>query len=547
MNISPIVNIKQANNILGHFPSLYTNFQRKIAQDTVSFTSKFQYSFESKAEALEYYKEIGRQVNLSLAENDDLTAFESLGYDVESDFETDEITINGDYKPYFEIATGPSNIQDTVTYKEAGIKEKKLLQNVRKITGRRFVTSSFIPDDNFTIDKTIIYPKKVERKLAQILLKRCDTAKAALAQQDNKTALESLGYDVSEDENGGLTINGDYSAVLMRDIKNFKTIADYDIDESELLKKVVEINGSATFLSDYMPDHYIKTGKISDVGATHRHSSNLRIDEIFQTLNPEFLKQIDDIKEALANNNGLKALQILGYDVSEDENGGLTISGNYRTGMKPQAFMFSSAFDFDKFGVDEEKLLENVVKITGNFEIKTSSVKNLNRNLTVEGITILQPEKEDELLSGLITVENISSLYGISPTIIKMFARNGALKPVFKTGRNCYFKDISGENKEFLDKLSEKRDTILTSREIQEKYSVSEISIKNALKNGILNPYCIQQGKYEYDLDLSCCMFDITAPENQSAVRKFEASRKQAEIRRRKKLQTNKNDAEVSA
>ena len=50
----------------------------------------------------------------------DITALETLGYDVDSDFETDKITINGDYIPYFKTTGDNLTISYESSYSNYG-------------------------------------------------------------------------------------------------------------------------------------------------------------------------------------------------------------------------------------------------------------------------------------------------------------------------------------------------------------------------------------------------------------------------------------------
>ncbi len=546
MNISSLINFNSINNNMKTSPALKPAFKGGLSKDTVSFTSKLKSSFESKAAAVEYYKNIANAVNTSLDEEDELTAFETLGYDVEADFDTDEITINGDYTPYFEIFTGSSRCKHLVTYEEAGIDQKRLLQNVKEITGKKLVSPHFVPGDDFEIDKTIIYPTKVEERLIELLEKRCDKARAALAGQDSFTALKTLGYNVSEDENGKITIDGDYSAILMLEGAGRRSILDYDIDENELLKDVVKINGSAQFTAKFEPDHYIEAEDVSTINGQARSHSGYNIKMMFEELSPKFQKTVADVKAALEENDSLKALRVLGYNASCDENGNITIDGDYRTGIKSQDahtnYMYAPTFRFSQYGIDEEQLLQNVTRITGNFVIHDTSMQRLKPDLTVEGNTLAYRRKAEELFAGFSNESDIAALYDLDPIIISTFARQGTLTPSYKTDETCYFNGVSDSDKQFLDELSQKRETVLTAKEIQEQYGVSDISIRNSLKDKTLIPYHANIDGERYNLNTSYYMYDMSAPENQAAVKKFKANRKSTEQRQALKSSVSDNN-----
>ena len=179
MNISPlkffgINNTAQLNNT--SFFGLRLNNQPN--KDSVSFSGILKDSFQTKKDAVEYYKNIANSVNESLQEEDDVTAFETLGYDVDSDFETDKITINGDFRPYFKIYV-KGQLQEPISYEDVGINQDDLLRNVEQITGEKHLSPSFVPDDDFKINPSKVYPEKLGKKLEKIVAKRMEEAKKA--------------------------------------------------------------------------------------------------------------------------------------------------------------------------------------------------------------------------------------------------------------------------------------------------------------------------------------------------------------------------------
>ncbi len=115
-------------------------------------------NFDTEKKAYNYFKKIGKEVITSLEEDDDLTAFETLGYDVDSDFETNEITINGDYKSYFEATFGKKRDELYFSYSDAGINEERLFKNVKRITGDLNLSFSkiFELDKDLEVEGTIV-------------------------------------------------------------------------------------------------------------------------------------------------------------------------------------------------------------------------------------------------------------------------------------------------------------------------------------------------------------------------------------------------------
>ena len=103
-----------------------------------------------------------------------------MGYDVDSDFETDKITINGDFKPYFKIYV-KGQLQEPISYEDVGISQDDLLRNVEQITGEKHLSPSFVPDDDFKINPSTVYPEKLGKKLEKIVAKRMEEAKKRLA------------------------------------------------------------------------------------------------------------------------------------------------------------------------------------------------------------------------------------------------------------------------------------------------------------------------------------------------------------------------------
>ena len=229
--------IKALNKIFTTQLNKINNKINLTSKDTVSFTGNKLDKFSSGKEAYEHYKKIAISVNESLEDDDEITAFELLGYDIDSDVETEKITINGDYKPYFEykLKNDDSGEVHVIPYKEVKIDEQKLLANVEKITGKKLVTPSFNPPEDFKIDDSQVYPPSVEKKLQKLIEKRTEKAKLSLADNDSQQALETLGFKTKKDKDGKITIEDGFSNVLLTRKGSNLALNDYGIDENELL------------------------------------------------------------------------------------------------------------------------------------------------------------------------------------------------------------------------------------------------------------------------------------------------------------------------
>lgn len=531
MNIAPLNNLNINNNFQtkSAFPFFGLKLNNPLQKDTLSFTGTLKNSFGTKAQALEYYKRIGHSVMESLEEDDDITAFETLGYDVDSDFETDEITINGDYKPYFNILVGNSYSSNFVTYQDAGIDEEKLLQNVKEIKGKKLLSPLYEPEKDFVIDSSIKYPEKLAKKLDKLLSERTESAKEALEAEDYKTAFDILGYQTTTDDEGNITIQGDYSACLLKsEASPDKTLFDYGIDEKKLLSHVVKIDGNAVFLSDYVPDHYIEAKGINAISAFRSYVHPSEMARRFARINPQLTETVSKAKQALSENDNFSALQILGYEAEKDENGNITINGDYYPEISQKEGGKSFEFLYSAMGIDENKLLQNVKKIDGSMHLWGSNLEKINRDLEVTGsISVSHHEDADSLFNDFISVKNIASLYDtLDESVISSYIRHGIIKPDLKTSRGGYFREFEGENKAFLDNIIANRDKILTSKELQEKYGVSSTSVNNALRAGEFQAYALEEQDLGYRPDSYNYLFDITDERNTKGLKRLERNGK---------------------
>lgn len=520
MQIPTISNFSINNNF--NLKSQKINPNYAMLADTVSFSGKNKTHFASKAEGVKYYQNIADEVNKSLEDDDELTAFELLGYDVEADFDTDKIIIKGDYKPYFEISSGKTSRMANISYEKVGIDQEKLLKNVEKIEGNRLFSDDFVPDDSFVIDSEVVYPPKVTQKLEPILEQRTEKAKAALQQGDNKTALEILGYNSTVDKKGNLRLTNGYSHKLLQPERHsYKTLKDYDIDENELLKNVTQINGVARFDADFTPDHYIKVEKLAD-------GNNLPIVERLLKLNPQFIQRTADIKQALNDDDSFKALQIAGYDVTQNSDGNITINGDYASKLSQVECGINRGIEYSELGINEEALLKDVNHVKGVMRLTNSKIPQLKKNIEIDE-TLFPPRgvDEKEFFANYISNDQIGEMYNLPSSTIKLYSEKRVLEPVFmSTYNDFYFADLSGENKEFLDEISTRRDEILTAEELMERYNVSSISIDNAVcskeLNGYKNPI---NGFYRVKCDKGY-LFDISDSANSKGVKRLERNGK---------------------
>lgn len=507
-------------------PSYGPRMSAPLSKDTVSFSARrLKEVFQSKQEAMDYYKNLGEQVTQSLKDEDELTAFELLGYKVDSDFETDKITINGNYKPFFTVITPHFKTGIYITYEDVGIDEEKLLQNVETVTGYRFVSPSFKPDKDYVIDRELKYFGDSAKNIDSLLQQRADEAKHSIEQGDYQKALNILGYKTEADAEGNITIKGNYSSKLLSTDKGTITLGNYGISENALLAKVVKIEGEAQFQKSFSPDHYIETGFISVVDDYFSSDNSKRIAYEFIKQSPKFVETIQKVNEALAKKDSYTALKELGYDVSKDENGKITINGNLRSFLRYDNNGVVYSLYYDSLGINSDDLLIDVSHITGDLDIFDTSLEKVDKDLKVDGTVYCGKYNNAELFKDFLSVKSVSDMYeGITPEVIESFVKYGAITPSIKTQFDTYFSEIEGKNKEFLDGIVSRRDEILTSDEIAKKYYVSQVSVDHALQKGILKPYGIKDlGTSLWHLKSNEFMFDVTDEANKEGLKKLES------------------------
>ena len=512
-------------NILGNGKDIKTKMPQTsfgirlsspLKKDTVEIKKSINY-FETKEKAIEHYREIGKQVNESLEEDDELSAFELLGYDISTDFDTDEITINGDYIGHFPIYTGKPLQLHKISYKEVGIDEQKLMQNVVDIQGNISDYSDFEINDNFVIDRKKEYSLKMFEKLDKLMKKRADEIKKAIIEQDYEKAFSLLGYKTTTDENGNITIEGDYTDTV---IKGHTRLKDYDINENELLSKVVKVNGNSDIGVRFVPDHFIYTSfdKNSDSWIKNYFS----IKDEYVKLDPQYIKTTSKAKEQLANGDNFGALQTLGFDIKRENDGSITILGDFRGEYIHKTAEYAKRIKLSNIGIDEKALIQGVKKIDGNFYISDETEEPLSKDFEATGIVFYYGFEDENLFSNFITEDNISTLYdGIDKDIIKNFIEHGVLKPSFKTMNHSFFGNLEGTNKEFLDEIMARRNEILTADEICEKYALSKRIIGNALKKGELKPFGIKSIKSTFNINPSEYLYDISDVETETKLEKL--------------------------
>lgn len=547
MNISPlkffgINNTAQLNN--ASFFGLRLNNQPN--NDSVSFSGKLKDSFQTKKDAVEYYKNIANSVNESLQEEDDVTAFETLGYNVDSDFETDKITINGDFKPYFKIYV-KGQLQEPISYEDVGISQDDLLRNVEQITGEKHLSPSFVPDDDFKINPSTVYPEKLGKKLEKIVAKRMEEAKKALDEGDDKKALGILGYETETNEDGKITIKGDYDSTLLKYGNKTISINDYEVDENSLLRNVSNIEGSAKFLEDFSPNHYIEAQNYrytdKDFGY---HSETEKLKGKFLRQHPSFIEQKEEIQTALNNQDTLGALNLMGICASKNKDDKIEISGDFAFSFPLRIGENKTSIGFDEVGADKKEILRNIQKITGSLYYPDSVVPKLQGGMEIGGYVALgKRTNEESFFEEYISPKHIAELYeGIPEDAILNYAQNGVLEPSIKTRNNVYFNTIEGENKAFLDSIMERRDEILTSEELQEKYGVSKVSVDHALQGGTLKGYGLENTHCDRFARAKDFLFDITDERNKEGLLKLEKTGKQREIAKARASMVPANDFE---
>ena len=547
MNISPLKffglnNVAQLNNT----PFFGLKLNNQPNKDSVSFSGKLKDSFQTKKDAIEYYKNVANSVNQSLQEEDDITAFETLGYNVDSDFETDKITINGDFKPYFNIYV-KGQMQEPISYEDVGISQEELLRNVEQIIGEKYLSPSFIPNDDFKIDSSKVYPEKLGKRLEKIVVKRIEEAKKALDEGDDEKALNILGFETETNEDGKITIKGDYDSALLKYRSKTITLNNYNIDENTLLRNVANIEGSAKFLEGFNPAHYIEAKNYGYTGKNFGYYGETeKLTGKFLRQHPRFIEQKEKIQAALQNQDTVAMLNSMGFNASENKDGKIEINGDFAFSFPFNTGTNKTYIEFDEVGADKKEVLDKIQKITGSLYYPDSIIPKLQGGMEIGGyVSLNKRTNEESFFEEYISPKHLAELYdGISEDVILNYAQYGALQPSIKTRNSVYFNSIEGENKAFLDSIIERRGEILTSEELQEKYGVSKVSVDHAVQSGLLRGYALENAKYDRFARSKDFIFDITDKRNQEGLLRLEKTGKQRETAKARASMVPANDFE---
>src|SRR5699024_4030606 len=89
-----------------------------------------------------------------------------------------------------------------------------------------------------------------------------------------------------------------------------------------------------------------------------------------------------------------------------------------------------------------------------------------------------------------------------------------------------------------------RRDEILTSEELQEKYGVSKVSVDHALQGGTLKGYGLENTHCDRFARAKDFLFDITDERNKEGLLKLEKTGKQREIAKARASMVPANDFE---
>ncbi len=516
MNISNVKGIINNLKINQYKPTFGTRMNSGLNADTLSLNSTKKI-FKTRLEAILHIKPVAEKVQAALDEDDELTAFELLGYDVDSDFETEEITINGDFRPYYELYIGIPNTRKTkLYYKNIGIDEQKLMDKVVKITGKQEFSPNFKLNKNFVIDSKKIYPEKTHKQLSDLMKQRAESVNKALDKEDYTGAFKILGHEVSTDNEGKITVEDDFYSVLYKYNTGFlsyitdnASFEDYNIDLNRLLKNVVKINGRTDIGSKFVPDHFIEIEMLDYSGS---------IDEQYAKKDPKFQKKIYEIKKSIEKGDNKNLLMNIGLNVQEEQDGFYSVKGN----IEPYYLYRTSAYDvevpFEELGINQKELLSTVHKIDGNLTLD-SSVKVLDPELEVTGTVRVPYGKEGEVFSKFISSEDVSQQLGnIDKNIIKNYSDLGIFHVSLKTNHQHYFKPEEISENKILNDIKSRRDDILTSSEICEKYSLTQTALTRALNDDKLKPYAIDLNTRKNFYNAASFLFDVTTEENKSVI-----------------------------
>ena len=223
-------NSSKNNNLTTYYFS-ENEINKKLSEDIIDYTLKAQ------------------AVNEALKNEDDLTAFHILGYDVTSDFETDEITVNGNYIPYFSINKEHVDENSIVTYESLGINQNELLKNVVKITGTALFNNNFTPDHYIEIQQEelsdVIEPISINTDNSTEILKSNLQFQEAVKNNDTFTILQMCGYDVEKDKDGLIIFNGDLNFCQHENDKfDYISFKELGLDEQNIIDGIDKIKGN---------------------------------------------------------------------------------------------------------------------------------------------------------------------------------------------------------------------------------------------------------------------------------------------------------------
>ena len=484
---------------------------KTLNRDTISFSRKLNQNFKTEEMALKYYMTIAKKINASLNKDDDLTAFYTLGYDVSSDFETDKITINGDYKPYFEFKI--NRRLKTIPYKSLGIDEKKLLKNVEKINGKIFPYLEYQPDFDFKIDNSEIYPDEIAAKFLELLQDRAKKINEALDHNEDQKALEILGFETQKDKNGKITILSNYSAGLLKTKDSTITISDLGISENQLLRNVVEIDANACFGNDFIPDHYIKARTVKYL---EKSKPTTELEGLFIRTNPKYIQLSNRIKKLCEQGNYQEAMLLVNPLSCVDNKGRININGNFDMSYMALIDRYRAKIPLKEIGFDEKKLLDSIGIIRGNLNLCNTGIKELPPNMIITGHIYKDESIDDEeFFKNYISLSDFSKQYrDISPKVISNYITYGIIKRSISTNKDLYLNPAEVQNSSFFRSIIERKNEILTPNELRKNYDITSAKIKKAVEEGRLKPYRIQDIHSNYTYDKSDFLFDITDEDN---------------------------------
>ncbi|MBR6298568.1 MAG: hypothetical protein IKR34_04925 [Candidatus Gastranaerophilales bacterium] len=518
-SFNPKTNINR--NLTNKF-NLFSNLKlNQLNADTVSFTSN-----KNKSEDEEYYREIAKKVNQSLKEGDDLTAFETLGYDIDLDWVSEKITIKGNYIPFF-IYNSKNGIT-VKPYAEFGIDENKLLQDVEAVEGMRvYYPLESEENDRIKINSNSRSCKENEFDILKALLQaRAPRVEEALNEGDSETALNLLGFETSSNKAGEITIEGDYSDTLLT--KDFAgesvSLRDIGIDENKLLKNVTKIKGNASFSdeSDFEPKQYIKID-----GTCNNHDIARKL--VLQ--NRDFIDKVSSIKDSISAGDNYAALKKLGFNPKKANDGSITIDCSYAPILRDNRFIHMKQgplkFSFKTLGIDDKNLFENVSAINSNVDLEDSNidhlediaiktnlkltgskVKVLGKNVLVGGLVYHRGIDAEQLFTNFVNYDRqISTDERVKDKILHGLVTNRIVNKYLKSHEGKYYFYPNSEDCEFMDTLSQNRDTVLTGDEICKETGMSTNEFMDLINKYGINPYCMNRLPYYIHLDE--LLFDI--------------------------------------